>query len=321
MRQMRQYREKRGLRGALAVFLLACVALQALAPAPLGAATVTVKDSAVNMRAGPGLEHPVVDKLAQGEVLEVLGSSGKWFKVSRYGLEGWVFAILVTGPTGEVPEIPPPAREARPAEPPEEPPAEEPPAGVPSRELPPAARDNILRTSKGDLVVEAYRPGRDYVAVVETGRGTFVVDLWAASAPNHVKNFIRLGATGYYDGLSIHRVVAGFLVQGGDPRGDGTGGPGYTIPLEPSDRPHEAGVISMSRRVRDLDSAGSQFFITLEAQPFLDGRYSAFGAVVEGMEVVRSIGSLPTDDWDRPLEPVRIQEVRIVEQEEWEASR
>jgi cyclophilin family peptidyl-prolyl cis-trans isomerase len=318
---MAEQLKRRGLRSFPTLLVPAWVAVALLAAGPLGAVTVTVKDSAVNMRAGPGLEHPVVDKLAQGEVLEVLGRSGKWFLVSRYGLEGWVFATLVTEPTGEVPRVPPPEPAARPEEPPPAPPAEEPAAGETSADLPLAARDNILRTSKGDLVVEAYRPGRDYVAVIETDLGAFVVELWVGTAPNHVKNFIRLGTSGYYEGLSIHRVVPRFLIQGGDPRGDGTGGPGYTIALEPGGRSHGTGVLSMSRRARDVDSAGSQFFVTLEAQPVLDGQYSAFGAVVEGMEVVRGIGRLPTDDWDRPIEPVRIQRVRILERGDWEAPK
>jgi cyclophilin family peptidyl-prolyl cis-trans isomerase/uncharacterized protein YraI len=291
---------------------------------PLQAATVRVKETGVNLRGGPGLEHPVVDTLAQGEVLEVIERKGQWLKLDRHGIQGWVFATLVSEPDGPVPErkVEPPV--APPASGPEDDasaPAEpggDPESKTPSPDLPPHARDNILRTSEGQKVVEAYTPGTDYVAVIETSRGTIVAALWAETAPNHVKNFIRLAGGDFYDGLTFHRVVPGFLIQGGDPRGDGTGGPGYTLALEAaSARPHEAGVLSMARRPSEPDSAGSQFFIVLDDHPWLDGRYTAFGAVIRGMKVVRAIESQATNDWDQPVEPVRILDLRVIASEDW----
>jgi cyclophilin family peptidyl-prolyl cis-trans isomerase len=275
----------------------------------------------VNLRGGPGLEHPVVDTLAQGEVLEVIERKGQWLKLDRHGIQGWVFATLVSEPDGPVTE--------REEEPPVAPPASgpedeasapaEPESKAPPPDLPPQARDNMLRTSEGQTVVESYTPGKDYVAVIETSRGSIVVALWAEAAPNHVKNFMRLAGTDFYDGLTFHRVVPGFLIQGGDPRGDGTGGPGYTLALEAaSGKPHVAGVLSMARRPAEPDSAVSQFFIVLDDHPWLDGRYTSFGAVIRGMKVVRAIEKQPTNDWDQPVEPVRILDLRVMASEDWE---
>ncbi len=127
-------------------------------------------------------------------------------------------------------------------------------------------------------------------------------------------NFVNLARRGYYDGLSFHRVIAGFMIQGGCPEGTGMGGPGYQIDAEFNSMPHEPGVLSMARS-SNPNSAGSQFFICLDAHPHLDGQYTAFGKVAddESMDVVREIGSVKTAAQDRPLEEIRIEKATIVE--------
>lgn len=318
----RQAATLRGARlGAPTALLLLLAWLWCL---PLPAATVRVKETGVNLRGGPGLEHPVVDTLAQGEVLEAIERRGQWLKLDRHGIQGWVFASLVSEPDGpvpereEAPETPPPASGAEAGTPGPAKPGQEPTRDMPP-DLPPQARDSMLRTSAGQTVVEAYRPGTDYVAVIETSRGSIAIALWAEAAPNHVKNLIQLADSDFYDGLTFHRVVPGFLIQAGDPKGDGTGGPGYTLPLEAAaGRNHVSGVLSMARRPADPDSAGSQFFIVLDDHPWLDGRYTAFGSVIRGMKVVRDIEAQPTNDWDQPVEPVRILDLRVMASEDWE---
>jgi peptidyl-prolyl cis-trans isomerase B (cyclophilin B) len=132
-------------------------------------------------------------------------------------------------------------------------------------------------------------------------------ELYPEIAPNTVNNFIDLVQKGFYDGLIFHRVIRGFMIQGGCPNGTGMGGPGYTIPGEFSyngfknDLKHEAGVLSMARAMHP-DSAGSQFFIMHEDSPHLDGQYAAFGRVIEGMDVVNRIANTKTNRSDRPLE-------------------
>ncbi|MRS11577.1 MAG: peptidylprolyl isomerase [Actinobacteria bacterium] len=139
-------------------------------------------------------------------------------------------------------------------------------------------------------------------AVIETSRGPIALEFYPADAPNTVACFIELAAAGFYDGLKFHRVVPGFVVQGGDPLtrdltveqirsgigGAGTGGPGWTQEAEFNSRKHETGTLAMAR-ARDVDSAGSQFYICLAPQPSLDGQYTVFGKVTEGMDVVMSI--------------------------------
>jgi cyclophilin family peptidyl-prolyl cis-trans isomerase len=134
---------------------------------------------------------------------------------------------------------------------------------------------------------------RDYTARLETEKGLIVLELAAGEAPNTVNNFVFLACTGYYDGLTFHRVVktpVPFVIQGGDPRGDGTGGPGYLFDNEisPNLSHNAAGVLSMAR-AEAPDTNGSQFFITLGPAPHLDGLYNAFGHVTEGQDVVDSI--------------------------------
>ena len=132
-------------------------------------------------------------------------------------------------------------------------------------------------------------------------------ELYPDIAPNTVKNFVELVEKGFYDGLIFHRVIRGFMIQGGCPEGTGMGGPGYQIKGEFSqngfknDLKHEPGVLSMARAMHP-DSAGSQFFIMHQTSPHLDGSYAAFGKVIEGMDIVNKIAETPTDFRDRPLE-------------------
>ena len=147
--------------------------------------------------------------------------------------------------------------------------------------------------------------------------GVIKAELYPDKAPNTVNNFISLANSGFYDGLIFHRVIEGFMNQGGDPDGIGTGGPGYSIKGEFSnngytknDLKHTAGVLSMARS-NDPDSAGSQFFIMAEEAPHLDGDYAAFGKVTEGMDVVEAINSVETDRNDKPLKDVVIESITV----------
>jgi len=146
------------------------------------------------------------------------------------------------------------------------------------------------------------------VVTFETTAGIIKAELYPDVAPNTVRNFISLVNKGFYDGLVFHRVIKDFMIQGGDPDGNGTGGPGYSIKGEfaingfKNDLRHTEGVLSMARSAMP-DSAGSQFFIMHKTSPHLDGSYAAFGKVTEGMETVNAIAETATDGSDRPLEP------------------
>jgi peptidyl-prolyl cis-trans isomerase B (cyclophilin B) len=131
-------------------------------------------------------------------------------------------------------------------------------------------------------------PTKAYAATVMTAKGTIELSLDAKAAPITVNNFVFLARDRFYDGLTFHRVVAGFVIQGGDPNGDGTGGPGYTIPDEASGLLHVEGALAMAKSSTP-NSAGSQFYVTLAAQPSLDGNYTVFGKVTAGLDVVKSI--------------------------------
>ncbi|MBI4497079.1 MAG: peptidylprolyl isomerase [Chloroflexi bacterium] len=133
----------------------------------------------------------------------------------------------------------------------------------------------------------AIDPNKTYTAIIETAKGTVTAELFAKDAPKTVNNFVFLARQGFYDGLTFHRVLPGFVAQGGDPQGNGTGGPGYTFEDEPSTRTHEEGVFSMANSGPNTN--GSQFFVTLAPQPQLDGSYTVFGKVVEGLEVVKQL--------------------------------
>ena len=154
-------------------------------------------------------------------------------------------------------------------------------------------------------------------AIIEINKfGTIEVELDREHAPLTVDNFVKLAEKGFYKGLTFHRVIKGFMIQGGCPKGDGTGGPGYCIKGEFAangvNNPisHKRGVISMARAM-DPNSAGSQFFIMHKDGDFLDGQYAAFGRVISGIEVVDAIASVRTSPNDRPLETVVIKDIRI----------
>ena len=143
-----------------------------------------------------------------------------------------------------------------------------------------------------------------------------IAELYPDIAPNTVNNFISLINKGYYDGLIFHRVIPGFMIQGGCPQGTGTGGPGYTIKGEfsgnnfPNNLAHDRGVLSMARTMAP-NSAGSQFFIMVDKAPHLDGQYAAFGKVIEGMEAADTIVSAKRDWSDKPREPQRMVKVTV----------
>ena len=153
------------------------------------------------------------------------------------------------------------------------------------------------------------------IAVFETNQGTFEVELFEDKAPITVKNFTDLAEKGFYDGLIFHRVIDGFMIQGGDPNGTGTGGPGYTIPDEFGEglKHDSEGVLSMANA--GPNTGGSQFFITLAPTPWLDGHHAIFGKVVKGMDVVRAIGKVDTDFQDKPLSKVVMEKVTIRREE------
>lgn len=148
------------------------------------------------------------------------------------------------------------------------------------------------------------------------GGGSIQAELYPEIAPNTVNNFISLVKQGYYDGLTFHRVISGFMIQGGCPDGTGMGGPGYSIRGEFSmngfenNLKHTAGVLSMARSQMP-DSAGSQFFIMHKDSPHLDGAYAAFGKVIEGMDVVNRIAETATDYADKPVEPQVMKSVTV----------
>ncbi|MBQ3109253.1 MAG: peptidylprolyl isomerase [Clostridia bacterium] len=161
------------------------------------------------------------------------------------------------------------------------------------------------------------------VKIVMENGGEIKLAMDRSVAPNTVDNFLTLASEGFYDGLIFHRVIAGFMIQGGCPQGSGMGGPGYHIKGEflangvKNTKVHKRGVISMARAMNP-NSAGSQFFIMHQDAPHLDGQYAAFGEVVEGMDIVDAIASCRTGFMDRPVEEQKIAKI-IVEDEEFKA--
>src|SRR5437879_11629600 len=162
------------------------------------------------------------------------------------------------------------------------------------------------------------------VAVIKTNEGDMVVQFWNDAAPNTVENFKKLARSGFYDGTIFHRIVKGFMIQGGDPNSKdpgkegsyGEGGPGYKIKAEFNDRSHERGVISMARS-SDPDSAGSQFFICLAGVPRLDHQYTIFGRLIKGDDVLEKIGDTPVTrsskgENSKPTKRVVIESIKIV---------
>lgn len=159
---------------------------------------------------------------------------------------------------------------------------------------------------------------------IETDHGDMLVEFLNDKAPNHVENFIKLVREGFYDGTRFHRIIAGFMIQGGDPNTKdggsgpwGTGGPGYTVDAEFNDVHHERGVLSMARSA-DPNSAGSQFFVCHGEAGFLDGQYTAFGRLVDGFDVLDEIANAPCQpgaggERSKPVEPVTVQKMSVVE--------
>lgn len=155
------------------------------------------------------------------------------------------------------------------------------------------------------------------VTMIVKDYGTVTLELYPDMAPNTVNNFITLANDGFYDGLTFHRIIKDFMIQGGDPDGIGTGGPGYSIVGEFSNNGytantllHTKGVISMARSMAP-DSAGSQFFIMTADTPSLDGNYAAFGKVTSGLDIIEEIGNVETDSSDKPIEDVVIESIRV----------
>ncbi len=157
------------------------------------------------------------------------------------------------------------------------------------------------------------KPDVNYIATIQTSMGAFHMKLFSADAPRTVSNFIYLARGKFFDGLTFHRVVPRHVIQGGDPMGTGTGDAGYTIPFEKSPHKHLEGSVGMARSGDDMNSASSQFYICLTRRTFLDGKYTIFGRVYNGMEIVHKIGQAPTGHNDRPIEPVYIHRVIITE--------
>jgi peptidyl-prolyl cis-trans isomerase B (cyclophilin B) len=157
------------------------------------------------------------------------------------------------------------------------------------------------------------------VAVIKTSEGEMVAEFWPDVAPKTVENFKTLAKKGFYDGTAFHRVIKGFMIQGGDPKtkdpaleGEwGTGGPGYSVNAEFNDKPHVRGVLSMARS-QDPNSAGSQFFICHGDPRFLDHQYTAFGKLIKGDDVLEKIATTPTHPPDRPNKRVEITSIKIV---------
>jgi peptidyl-prolyl cis-trans isomerase B (cyclophilin B) len=154
---------------------------------------------------------------------------------------------------------------------------------------------------------------KTYTADLTTSKGPIRLQFFADVAPGHVKNFLALAKLGFYNGVTFHRVIKGFMIQGGCPLGTGTGDAGYKIPAEFNSTPHEAGVLSMAR-AQDPNSAGSQFFICLDRHAHLDRNYTAFGKVAdsESMATVKAIGGVATRQ-DKPIERVVIQSIEVRE--------
>ena len=176
----------------------------------------------------------------------------------------------------------------------------------------PAAASNTTET-KEDTNVDKSHP---IATITMKGGGAIVMELYPEVAPESVKNFISLANSGFYDGLIFHRVILGFMIQGGDPLGKGTGGPGYAIKGEfaangvQNDISHVRGVLSMARSSA-YDSAGSQFFIVQTDSTYLDGNYAAFGRVTSGMDVVDAIARTTTDSKDKPYKDQVMETVRV----------
>jgi cyclophilin family peptidyl-prolyl cis-trans isomerase len=155
-------------------------------------------------------------------------------------------------------------------------------------------------------------PNKKYTATIETSAGTMTAELYPNIAPQTVNAFVFLARESFYEGVIFHRVIPDFMIQGGDPTGTGTGGPGYTLKAEFNDIKHDRGILSMAR-TNDPNSAGSQFFIMHARSPHLDRQYTAFGKVTSGDDVIDKIVSAPRDASDRPRNPTQIKKITIAE--------
>lgn len=157
------------------------------------------------------------------------------------------------------------------------------------------------------------QPQKNPIVVLETDFGNIEIELRPDKAPQTVANFLKLVDSGFYNNLTFHRIIPGFVIQGGDPEGTGRGGPGYTIPAEITDLKHTKGAVAMARLPDQVNpekrSSGSQFYICLDKQPHLDNAYTVFGYVVNGMDVVEKIGRVKTGPGDRPEKPVYMKKV------------
>lgn len=170
-----------------------------------------------------------------------------------------------------------------------------------------------FQSEVSDVIKTIDFDANDYQIQLNTNHGTILLDLLPDVAPGHCGNMIGLTESGFYDNLVFHRVIAGFMIQGGCPNGSGMGGPGYQIKQEFNSTPHVEGVLSMARS-QDPNSAGSQFFICLGKHTHLDNQYTAFGRTADeaSLAVVHKIGSLPVDANDRPKETAKIESAKVV---------
>jgi peptidyl-prolyl cis-trans isomerase B (cyclophilin B) len=186
------------------------------------------------------------------------------------------------------------------------------------------AQDQKKEEPKKDAAADTKKSDAKEVAVISTSAGDMVAEFWTDVAPKTVENFKKLARQGFYDGTAFHRIVKGFMIQGGDPLTKdpskesmyGTGDPGYKINAEFSDKKHTKGVLSMARS-RDPNSAGSQFFIVLDAAPHLDGQYTAFGKLIKGEDVLEKIGNTPVTsgpggERSKPKERIEVKSIKIV---------
>ncbi len=171
------------------------------------------------------------------------------------------------------------------------------------------SKDKKKYDKPGDMKID---PAKTYTATIETDAGTMVAELYPKLAPQTVNSFVFLAREKFYDGVIFHRVIPGFMIQGGDPTGTGGSGPGYKLPAEFNDRKHDRGILSMAR-TSDPNSAGSQFFVMHARSPHLDNQYSVFGKVTEGLETIDKIVNAPTGANDRPTNPVKIKTITIDE--------
>ena len=189
-----------------------------------------------------------------------------------------------------------------------------------------AAETNSAPAAKPEPKKEVAKPAvkpastnASEVAVLKTSEGEMVLEFWSDVAPNHVENFKKLAKEGFYDGTAFHRVIKGFMIQGGDPNSKdeskksswGMGGPGHTVKAEFNSKAHVRGVLSMARS-QDPNSAGSQFFICHGDPRFLDNQYTAFGKLIKGDDVLEKIATTTTEPGDRPVKRMNVESIKIV---------